>query len=131
MNVFASLMQERAEIWSDEGVRALNSIDVAFSTSDAVREAWAELFQLLNQSSHSEHDRSEKLRALLRAMALDLGVSDRLKADDFARVYFPTAVAESRMVRKLEQQAALARLTGAPPAASATNGQAPGWPPKP
>jgi hypothetical protein len=132
LNVFASLMQERAEIWSDDGVRALNSIDVAFSTSDSVREAWAELYQVLHtQPSHSDHDRNEKLRALLRAMAIDLGIADKLKADDFARIYFPNALAESRAVRRLEQQAALARLTGTSAAAGTSEDGAPGWPPKP
>lgn len=33
LNIFASLMQERAELYSNEGVRALNSIDIAFYNS--------------------------------------------------------------------------------------------------
>lgn len=45
LNVFASVMQERAELYSNEGVRSLNSIDIAFYDSPKVREAWSELYQ--------------------------------------------------------------------------------------
>ena len=41
LGLFASLMQERAQIYSDNGVRALNLIDVVFNESRDVREAWS------------------------------------------------------------------------------------------
>ena len=40
--LFGTLMQERANIASREGVRALNLIDVAFFDDRGVRDAWAE-----------------------------------------------------------------------------------------
>src|ERR1700676_3565206 len=44
LSVFTTLMQERAQIHSESGVRALNVIDVVFNESREVREAWSELF---------------------------------------------------------------------------------------
>jgi hypothetical protein len=44
VNVFVTLMQERSQVYSDNGVRALNLIDVVFNESRPVREAWSELF---------------------------------------------------------------------------------------
>src|SRR5450759_5219819 len=44
LSVFATLMQERAQIHSENSVRALNLIDVVFNESREVREAWSELF---------------------------------------------------------------------------------------
>src|SRR5208282_1748992 len=44
LQLLATLMQERAQIYSENGVHALNLIDVVFNDSREVREAWAELF---------------------------------------------------------------------------------------
>jgi hypothetical protein len=38
------LMKERAQIYSENGIKALNLIDVVFNDSREVREAWSELF---------------------------------------------------------------------------------------
>lgn len=135
LNVFGSIMQERAEIYNEEAVRALNLIDVAFSDSIPVREAWAELYNALNTNPIPPHVIDERLRKLLREMAADLGLSDKLRQDDFGRVYFPNAVMEERNVRQLERKAALARLTqSSSPAANAADGNnhiLERWPPKP
>lgn len=134
MNVFAAVMQERAEIFSPEAVRALNSIDVAFSTCTKVREAWAELYQVLNiRPAKDEHVYQEKTRNLLRAMAEEMGIATQLGPDDFARVYFPEVMAQERAVQRLERDAALARLTSQTSPASNTAQQQvlASWPPKP
>lgn len=136
LNVFAAVMQERAEIWAEESVRALNLIDVAFSDAICVREAWAELHQALNSNPMPNHVIDERIRKLLKEMATDLGLSSKLRQDDFGRVYFPNALAEERNVRLLERKQALERLTGGTsPAANAADGQANiqknKWPPKP
>lgn len=137
LNVFAAVMQERADISAEDSVRAFNLIDLAFSDSITVREAWAELHQALNTAPLVNHVVDERLRRLLREMASDLGLSSKLKQDDFGRVYFPTALAEERNVRRLERAAALARLTGAisPVSNAASNDREDltdsKWPPKP
>lgn len=133
LNVFASLMQERAEIYSADAVRALNSIDVAFSDEVEVREAWSELYQALNSKPVAPpHVLDERIRKLLREMASSLGLADKLRLDDFGRVYFPTALAEERRVRELERVAALARLSvQSSPAANTTEPTTALFPPKP
>ncbi|WP_425326454.1 DUF6680 family protein [Sphingomonas oligophenolica] len=133
LNVFAAIMQERAEISAEDSVRALNLIDLAYSDSLSVREAWAELYQALNTAPLLNHVVDERLRRLLREMASDLGLTPKLRQDDFGRVYFPTALAEDRNVRRLERSAALARLTASTSPASGEGietGQDK-WPPKP
>lgn len=135
MNIFAYVMQGRAEIYSEETVRALNSIDFAFANSELVREAWAELFQALNTAPMLGHVVDERIRKLLRVMAQDLGLADKLRLDDFGRVYFPNALQQDREVRGLQQAETLRKLKGQDAAAqSSANPAEPQislWPPKP
>ena len=135
LNVFGAIMQDRAEIWSEDAVRALNLLDVAFIESSEVRACWSELYQALNTNPPPEHVIDERIRRLLKAMATDLGLANELRPDDFARVYFPRALVEDRNVRQLERKAALERLTGVTsPAANAvqmTDETPDKWPPKP
>ena len=131
LNVFASIMQGRAEIYSEDTVRALNSIDVAFNRSASVREAWAELYQALNTMPTPSHVVDERIRKLLREMATDLGLADTLRLDDFARIYFPKAMSQEREMRVLQRQEALERLAGrgsSPPSPESVSTL---WPPKP
>ena len=131
-NLFTTLMQERSEIYSIESVRALNSIDVAYSDAPTVREAWAELYQILNQATIPPgHVLDERLRKLLREMAFDLGLSDRLRLDDFGRIYFPNAIKDERHVRDIKRQRELEQLTGG--SVAQKNGETPltKWPPAP
>src|SRR5712671_3170160 len=74
LHVFASLMQERAQIHSENGVRALNLIDVVFNESREVREAWSELFLAFHMKPLLEHVIDERLRKLLGAIAKDIGL---------------------------------------------------------
>ena len=133
LNVFAQIMQERAEIYSADAVRALNSIDVAFSDTALVREAWSELYQALNSNPLvPPHILDERIRKLLREMATSLGIGDLLRLDDFGRVYYPNALVEERKVRDLERNAALMRLSAqAAPAANAVDQTNNRFPPKP
>ena len=133
LGVFAQVMQERAELYTLEGVRALNSIDIAFADSVRVREAWAELFQTFDpRRSTPAHVTDEKTRKLLQEMATDLGLSDQLRLDDFARVYFPTALQKERQVQALQRELALKQLLGqSSPAANAAEPAPSLWPPKP
>lgn len=133
LNVFAQLMQERAEIYSLEAVRALNSIDVAFTDDTEVREAWSELYQSLNQRPAAPaHVVDERIRKLLREMANSLGMGSELRLDDLGRVYYPTALLEERRVRDMERSAALARLLGqSAPQSNTTDPSLALFPPKP
>jgi len=135
MFIFSTLMQERASIASPAAVGALNLIDVAFSDSSSVRDAWAELYAAFDTSKDVPiHVREERLRRLLREMAADLKLADGLRPDDFSRVYYPNAQAEEEYWRDLERKAAIARLAG-PQASSSVAPKVPGplpqFPPKP
>lgn len=133
LNIFAQLMQERSEIYTADAVRAFNSIDVAFSDADSVREAWSELYQSLNsQPLAPAHVIDERLRKLLREMANSLGIGDKLRIDDFGRVYLPNALLEERRVKELERSATLARLSPQiSPAANTGDATSDMFPPKP
>ena len=132
LNVFAAIMQERAMLHSTDGVRALNSIDVAFSDAEAVRESWAELYQAFGtQPFPPPHVVEERTRKLLREMAADLGLAERLRLDDFGRIYFPTAMLKERQVQELQREASLKQLLPAAAAANTTAIDLGIWPPKP
>ena len=64
LKVFSTLMQERAQIHSDEGVRALNLIDVVFNETREVRESWSELFLAFQMKPTIQHVITERLRKL-------------------------------------------------------------------
>lgn len=141
LNVFAQIMQERADISQRECVIALNLIDVAFYDAPAVREAWAELYETFDLKNQVPvHVQNERLRKMLRAMASDLGLGENLRLDDFARTYYPNSLAREAQVRMLQQQDAIRRLSPQPqPEAPAPSADpvAPlgppleGWPPRP
>src|SRR5580698_8236788 len=58
--IFSTLLQERAEPHSDNGVRAQNLIDVAFYDSRDVRDAWAELFAAYQMQPFVPHVANER-----------------------------------------------------------------------
>jgi hypothetical protein len=132
LHVFATLMQERAQIYSDNGVRALNLIDVVFNDSREVREAWAELFLAFHMKPLVQHVIDERLRKLLGAIAKAIGLSDELRSDDLGRVYFPIVQAQEKFIKDMQRQQLMATLQGQDAAGASTtalsNTQ---WPPKP
>lgn len=132
LNVFITLMQERAQIYSDNGVRALNLIDVVFNDSRSVREGWSELFGAFHIKPIQQHVIDERLRKLLAAMAKDIGLSDALRNDDFARVYRPIVQEQEQFIKDMQRRQILARLqdqdASAAGPATTQNAQ---WPPKP
>lgn len=132
LNVFTEIMQGRAEIWQEETVRSFNSIDIAFSKSNPVREAWSELYQSLTTKPFVSHVVDERIRKLLREMAYDLGISNSLRLDDFSRVYFPTALQEDRESKALQRRAMI-RQYGESSTSVDSNDESTSnlWPPKP
>lgn len=111
LQVFSTLMQERATIASIDSVRMLNSIDFVFADSEKVKEAWADLFGIFH-TSEAPHPqlREEKIRVLLREMGADLGLSDSLKVTDIARIYYPNALAQAEELDTLQRQRALLQI---------------------
>jgi hypothetical protein len=128
-------MQERAAIYSDTAVKSLNLIDVVFSDSRDVCDAWVELFAVFSMNPMPPIVLDERLRRLLTAMAKDIGIEGNLRAADFSRVYSPRAIEQDRLIRDLQRQQMLSVLQGqASPAAntSATSTSTAGpFPPKP
>lgn len=111
LQVFSTLMQERATIASIDSVRMLNSIDFVFSDSTRVREAWADLFAIFHTSDAPHPQlREEKLRVLLKEMGADIGLSETLKVDDIARIYYPNALAQEEELQMLQRQKALLQM---------------------
>lgn len=129
--LFATIMQERSAIYTENAVRALNMIDAVFHDVRPVREAWAQLFLKLNTANLQSLGYSDELRQLLTAMANDIGLANEFGHADAARVYIPNALAQERMVHDLERQQALARLQGTSPTANTAPQITNLFPPKP
>lgn len=111
LQVFSTLMQERATIASLDSVRMLNSIDFVFSDSPRVREAWADLFSIFHTTDIPHPQlREEKLRILIKEMGVDIGLSETLKVDDIARIYYPNAIAQEEELQMLRRQQALLHM---------------------
>jgi AcrR family transcriptional regulator len=102
--ILTVLMQERARINSEDGVRALNSIDIVFADSREVREAWAELLLAFNMQPLVMHVVEERLRRLLAAVAKDVGIADQLRIDDLGRVYYPTSHQQEQQIKDMQRQ---------------------------
>jgi hypothetical protein len=132
LEVFESLMQERGQIHSENGVRALNLIDIAFIESREVREAWSELFSAFQSKPVLQHVVDERLRKLLAAIAKDMGLGDKFRNDDFSRIYLPVYQVQERFIRDMQRQQIFASLQGQS-AAGASVADPPNtpWPPKP
>lgn len=111
IQIFSTLMQERATIASIDSVRMLNSIDFVFSDSPRVREAWADLFAIFHtpEGPHPQL-REDKLRVLLKEMGADIGLSESLKVDDIARIYYPNVLAKEEELRLFRQEQALLQM---------------------
>jgi len=132
LSIFGTLMQERAAVYSEDGVKALNLIDVVFNDCREVREAWAELFLIFGIDPIPSHALDERLRKLLSAIAKDVGLGENLRTDDLGRVYSPNAVTQDRMIKDMQRQQMLASLQGkSSPAANTAATENNVWPPTP
>jgi len=134
MELFTTLMQERAAIYSDSGVRALNLIDVVFNESPEVREAWGKLFLAFDSNTNTPPtEQHECLLQLLAVMAKDIGLTGQLSTDDLGRIYFPAAISEERFIRDFHRRMTFQQIlvNQALPAANAAAQQGALWPPKP
>lgn len=107
--VFMQLMGDRAvRMFDAEGVRLLNSIDVVFSDNKRVRDAYGSFFNAVSNfkigQSVGFHE-VESLRIdLLRAMADDLRMGQRLSNSDFYRQYQPEHLFQKAQIDLAETQ---------------------------
>lgn len=130
--VFYSLMQERSTLYSIDGVRALNLIDVAFIDNKEVRECWVDLHSSFNASNNlNQFSQDERLKALLKAIAKDLNLVEHLRSDDFSRVYYPNALAQENAIKNLERDAAFTRLSGQSASTNTVDQYKSPFPPRP
>ena len=105
--VFQILMQWRAATYTEQPVRALNSIDTVFHDVKVVRDAWSDLFSAYSDNRLTTPEgariRQDKLTTLLQLMARHLGYEKTFTKADFERVYSPQALARNLSIA-LEQQ---------------------------
>lgn len=139
--IFNSLIATRHSPITEETVRALNMIDVAFSDSPGVRRLWHEYFDMLcNQGLQNElgvTQRQKKNLEMLTEMANTVGYGKAINHLDVSRVYLPVGLQGQSMratqiadelLRVLRASGALAILPQgrdserSAEAASATNG---------
>lgn len=106
--VFGTLMQDRAVQITPEAVRAYNLIDALFHDARDVRDKWGDYYNSLGDdrlnSAEGGRIREDKRNALLRAVAMELGLGRDFTSEDFSRVYLPQGVAEQYDLARLQQQ---------------------------
>lgn len=89
MEIFKCLMTHRVAGWANlENVNALNSIDIIFADSEAVRKQWKTLLSKY-RSEFSSQEQSREQCKLLELMAIDLGYKDKITWDDIQNPYYP------------------------------------------
>ncbi len=96
--IFVTLMGGRHTPLSDQTIRALNLIDVAFHDDPGVRRLWREYFDMLNNEGLSNpagvQTRQRKNLELITAMGGTLGYGADISHLDVDRVYYPVALAD-------------------------------------
>lgn len=109
--VFGTIMQDRPRLNGRDAVRALNLIDALYHDVREVRDSWARLHHALSTGRDWDQAKDIEVRSrtneLLAAMAQHLGLADDMRADDFARVYFPANLADQEDLETLQRRAAI------------------------
>jgi hypothetical protein len=95
--LFSTLIATRHSPLTDESVRALNMIDVVFSSSQRVRQLWREYYDMLHNEGLNNPAgwaaRSRKHLELITEMAKVLGYGKEISHLDVDRVYYPAGLA--------------------------------------
>ena len=96
--IFTALMATRHSPITDENVRALNMIDVAFHDRPRVRQLWHEYFEMLSNEGLSNSvgfgQRQKKNLELITEMAKAVGYGKAITHLDVDRVYYPVGLGE-------------------------------------
>lgn len=112
MVIFRCLMTHRATGWAHQDtVNALNTIDIVFADSKAVRKQWGVLFSKYRKEFSPQEQYLEQCK-LLELMANDLGYKKKITWETIQNPYFPGGLVQ-RMenAAKYEQgQLAMAEL---------------------
>lgn len=97
MDVFMSVMTFRYG-WSQEGVKALNSIHIIFSDDIHVRNCWRKYYKELCKPAIDQNElkaREDAMYELLESMAKNLGYSDDITREDIRNPYVPQAMVDA------------------------------------
>ena len=97
LEIFKTLMANRV-IWSPESVRAMNTIDIVFSTDKGVRKAWKEYYDALCVVNPNEIQAKRVQQSqikLLEEMAVSLGYKDKITWETIQNPYIPQGMVDS------------------------------------
>ena len=98
--IFSSLMATRHQFYSDEIVRALNMVDVAFHDNDKVRRLWKEYLEMLNNQGLNNpqgwEQRNKQRLELIQEMAKGVGYGKEISHLDVDRFYRPVGLVEEQ-----------------------------------
>lgn len=98
--IFYELMKARGVQITRESVAAMNLIDLVFLDSKSVKDAWADLYSAYSARGDVLPLASDKLKNLLKEIALDIGLDAKLGVSDLERYYYPDAIANEDRVRE-------------------------------
>lgn len=89
LNIFANLMQCRAQMGSPLAAASLNLIDVVFRDDKEVREAWQHFLLAVSERPYSGDRARERYLAIIEKMARSLGLSAEITVADVQHAYYP------------------------------------------
>ena len=108
LQIFKTLMTSRLYGWTAESVHCLNLIDVVFSDSKKVREAWKELYDKYCVENPSETELKKIQNAqykLLEAMATSLGYKNKVTWETIQNPYIPDGMVKQISTHNQSQKA--------------------------
>ena len=100
--VFQTLMAYRSDPFNSERIKALALIDVSYRKVPAVRNAWKEYYDALNDPKYKDSPNAfevwrRKQNEMLAEMAQALGYGKDIKYGEIDRVYAPILFANNAM----------------------------------
>jgi len=97
-------MATRHQFYSDEIVRALNMIELAFHDNDSVRRLWKEYLEMVNNEGLNNplgwKQRDQKRLELIQEMAKAVGYGKEISHLDVTRFYMPVGLVQERQRQK-------------------------------
>lgn len=92
LNVFIMLMRNRSQMLNQDAIGALNLIEVAFSESQAVREARRAFYAAALENPSNPTRIVERYYALIEKVGNEVGFGDSVGPSDIQSGYYPTAI---------------------------------------
>lgn len=113
MEIFKALMVSRAFGWTDESVRALNTIEIVFSDNKAVCQQWKVYYDKLCIEKPTETD-LKKIKIerdkLIEIIAKSLGYKNKITWETIQNPYIPQGMIDS-IERQQKQQSSQLEIT--------------------